>query len=62
MLSAINMRAVPSLPIFQEISELAMGGSELCPNASFIPPVTNFLDAVGDNLRRDETHVAKLSY
>jgi hypothetical protein len=31
--SAINMRAVPSFSIFQEISDLAMGGLELCPNA-----------------------------
>jgi hypothetical protein len=31
--SAINMRAVPSFSIFQEISEFAMGGLELCPNA-----------------------------
>jgi hypothetical protein len=30
---AINMKAVPSLPIFQEISEIAMSGPELCPNA-----------------------------
>jgi hypothetical protein len=30
---AINMKAVPSFSIFQEISEFAMGGLELCPNA-----------------------------
>jgi hypothetical protein len=30
---AINMRAVPSFSIFQEISDFAMGGLELCPNA-----------------------------
>jgi hypothetical protein len=31
--SAIKMRAVPSFSIFQEISEIAMDGLELCPNA-----------------------------
>jgi hypothetical protein len=31
--SAINMKAVPSFSIFQEISDFAMGGLELCPNA-----------------------------
>ncbi|CAI8978746.1 hypothetical protein EMIT0P12_70266 [Pseudomonas sp. IT-P12] len=31
--SAINLKVVPSFSIFQEISEIAMGGSELCPNA-----------------------------
>ncbi|WPX20860.1 hypothetical protein RHM58_13890 [Pseudomonas sp. 10S4] len=33
MVSAINMKAVPSFSISQEISEFAMGGLELCPNA-----------------------------
>jgi hypothetical protein len=33
MVSAINMKAVPSFSIFQEISEFTMGGLELCPNA-----------------------------
>lgn len=62
MVSAINLKAVPSFSIFQEISEFAMGGLELCPNAPFIPPVTIFLEVVGDNLHRDEMHVAKLSH
>jgi len=30
---AINLKVVPSFSIFQEISEFAMGGQELCPNA-----------------------------
>jgi hypothetical protein len=30
---AISMKVVPSFSIFQEISRLAMGGLELCPNA-----------------------------
>ena len=59
---AINMRAVPSFSIFQEISEFAMGGQELCPNASLIPPVTIISELVRDNLRREETHTAKLSH
>jgi hypothetical protein len=31
--SAINMKAVPSFSIFQKISDFAMSGQELCPNA-----------------------------
>jgi hypothetical protein len=60
--SAINMRAVPSFSIFQEISEFAMGGLELRPNAPLIPPVTILTDLVGDDLRRAEIQVAKLSH
>jgi hypothetical protein len=29
----ISVKAVPSFSIFQEISEIVMGGQELCPNA-----------------------------
>ena len=60
--SAINMRAVPSFSIFQEISEFAMGGQELCPNAPLIPPVTILSAIVRDDLHRQEIHVAKLSH
>jgi hypothetical protein len=60
--SAINMRAVPSFSIFQEISEIAMGGPELQSNAPLIPPVTILTDLVGDDLRRTEIQVAKLSH
>jgi hypothetical protein len=60
--SAINMKAVPSFSIFQEISEFAMGGQELCPNAPLIPPVTILSALVRDNLHRQEIHVAKLSH
>jgi hypothetical protein len=59
--SAINMRAVPSFSIFQEISEFAMGGSELCPNAPLIPPVTILAAFVRDNLRKAAIPLAKLS-
>jgi hypothetical protein len=59
---AINMKAVPSFSIFQEISEFAMVGPELCPDASLIPPVTILSELVRDNLRREETHLAKLSH
>jgi hypothetical protein len=58
--SAINMRAVPSFSIFQKISDFAMGGPELCPNAPLIPPVTILAEHVRDNLRREVIHVAKL--
>jgi hypothetical protein len=60
--SAIKMKAVPSFSIFQKISDLAMGGPELCPNAPLIPPVTIFAEVVRDNLRREVIHVAKLQY
>jgi hypothetical protein len=50
--SAINLRAVPSLSIFQEISDFTMGGLELCPNVPLIPPVTILAERVRDNLRR----------
>jgi hypothetical protein len=60
--SAINMRAVPSFSIFQEISAFAMDGLELCPNAPLIPPVTIIAVSVRDNLRREVIHVAKLHY
>jgi hypothetical protein len=60
--SAINMKAVPSFSIFQEISEFMISGSELCPNAPLIPPVTILTLFVRDNLRRTENHVAKLSH
>jgi hypothetical protein len=60
--SAINMRAVPSFSIFQEISKIVMGGPELCPNASLIPPVTTLAAFVRDNLRRTEIHLAKLQH
>jgi hypothetical protein len=43
---------VPSFSIFQEISDFTMGGPELCPNASLIPPVTIIREVVRDNLRR----------
>jgi hypothetical protein len=59
--SAINLKVVPSLSIFQEISEIAMGGQELRPNALLIPPVTIISEHVRDNLRREEISVAKLS-
>jgi hypothetical protein len=58
--SAIKMKAVPSFSIFQKISDLAMGGLELCPNAPLIPPVTILAEVVRDNLRREVIHVAKL--
>lgn len=60
--SAIKMKAVPSSSIFQKISDLAMGGLELCPNAPLIPPVTILAEFVRDNLRREVIHVAKLQY
>jgi hypothetical protein len=60
--SAINMKAVPSFSIFQEIPEIAMGGLELCPNASLIPPVTILSANVRDNLHREAVPIAKLSY
>ena len=60
--SAINMKAVPSFSIFQEISEIAMDGQELCPNAPLIPPVTILSAIVRDNLRREEVPIAKLSH
>jgi hypothetical protein len=50
--SAINLRAVPSLSIFQEISDFTMGGLELCQNVPLIPPVTILAEPVRDNLRR----------
>jgi hypothetical protein len=58
---AIKMRAVPSLTIFQEISDFAIGGLELCPNAPLIPPVTILAEYVRDNLRRPVIHQAKLA-
>jgi hypothetical protein len=60
--SAINLRAVPSLTIFQEISDFMISGSELCPNAPLIPPVTILTELVGEDLRRTEIHIAKLSH
>ena len=60
--SAINMKAVPSFSTFQEISEFAMGGQELCPNAPLIPPVTILSAIVRDNLHRQAMHIAKLSH
>ncbi|MNF97140.1 hypothetical protein D3C84_799590 [compost metagenome] len=51
MVSAINMRAVPSLAIFQEISDFRMNGHELSENAPLIPPVTILAALVRDNLR-----------
>ena len=56
------MRAVPSFSIFQEISDFAMDGLELCPNAPLIPPVTILSVIVRDNLHRQEIDVAKLSH
>ena len=60
--SAINLRAVPSLTIFQEISDFVMSGPELCPDAPLIPPVTILAVDVRDNLRRSGNHVVKLQY
>jgi hypothetical protein len=58
--SAINLRAVPSSSIFQEISDSPMDGLELRPDAQFIPPVTIIAEAVRDNLRREVIEPAKL--
>jgi hypothetical protein len=60
--SAINMKAVPSLAIFQKISNFAMDGLELCPNAPLIPPVTILTERVRDNLRRAVIQLAKFKY
>jgi hypothetical protein len=59
---AINLKAVPSLSIFQEISKIMNTGPELRPNAPLIPPVTIFAANVRDNLRQAEIQVAKLSF
>jgi hypothetical protein len=50
MVSAINMKAVPSFAIFQEISENRISGLELCPEPPLIPPVTILDEFVGDDL------------
>lgn len=52
MASAINMKAVPSFAIFQEISENRMSGLELCSEPPLIPPVTIFDVLVRDDLHR----------
>jgi hypothetical protein len=48
--SAINMRAVPSFAIFQEISKIGISRHELSENTPLIPPVTIISERVRDNL------------